>query len=67
MGKNGLLVVNALLWWQLCSLCLFLYGFFPVKRPLEGVATFEDLPEEMEMIRPGAKDRYGIDLLFTYF
>ena len=58
--KSGLLALNVLLWWQLAALCLFLYGFFPVKRPLEGVATFDDLPDEMELVSPGAKDRYGI-------
>ena len=53
MTLKRLALANLLLWWQLASLGLFLAGFFPVKRPLEGVASTQD-------VHPEARERYGI-------
>lgn len=41
-----------LLFWQILGLVLFLRGFFPLKKAIQGMAAITDLPPEPSAERP---------------
>lgn len=60
-----------LLWLQTACLGAFLFGFFPIKSPIEGSASWEDLPdlrsgeEAKESIRYKEKKEGELFMLYS--
>ena len=50
MSKFSKLTVIMLLWLQWAGILVFLYGFFPVKTPLDGYADQSDIPDNIRQV-----------------